>query len=121
MEAENIGPDAVGKFANKGVVVAQSVVVAAARHANSVFRAGQLILQTHELLAGAQLRVVFGQREQPSESGIELAVCGDLRLGVARIQQAGAGVGNVAKYRAFLLGNALHGLNQVGNQVGAAL
>ena len=38
-----------------------------------------------------------------------------------RIQHAGAGVGDVAKDRALFFGKALHGLHQVGNQVGAPL
>ena len=70
-------------------------------------------------VAGAQLRVVFRKQQQPPDGSVELVVGRDLRRRALRIQHSGARIGNVAVDRAFLLGEAFHGLHQVGNQVAA--
>ncbi len=51
MEAQHAGPNAVGEFADKRVVVAKTLVVAAARYADAVLGTGELVLQAHELIA----------------------------------------------------------------------
>src|SRR6202008_3759372 len=89
------------------------IVVPLARHADAVLRAGQLVLQTHELVARTQLRIVLSEREKASKCGIELAVCGDFGCRSLRVEQAGARVGDVAEDGALLLGEALYGLHQV--------
>src|ERR1700749_736889 len=67
MEAGHARPDAVGELKHEGVVVLQRVVVTLARHGDAVFAAGELVLQAHELVARAQLRVVFREREQAAQ------------------------------------------------------
>ena len=52
---------------------------------------------------------------------IELLVGLNLLLRRAAAGQAGAGVGDILEDFGFVLGEALHGVHQVGNQVGAAL
>ena len=52
---------------------------------------------------------------------VQLAVGRDLGRRPLRVQHARARIGNVAKDRALFLGESLHRLHQVGNQVGAPL
>ncbi len=121
LEAGDARPDAVGELQDEGVVVLDGVVVALAGHSDAVLRARQLILQAHELLAGAQLRVVFREQQQAANRPVELPVGRDLGRRTLRIQHARARVGDVAEDRALFLGEPLHRLHQVGNQIGAPL
>ena len=70
---EHPRPDAVRELQNERVVVLQRVVIPLARHADAVLRPRQLVLQPHELVARAQLRIVLGQQQQPPEGRIQLS------------------------------------------------
>src|SRR5450432_3712644 len=56
LEASHAGDQAVGEQRNVGVVVLHHLVVVAALDGDAIFRAGQLILQAHEIFVGFQLR-----------------------------------------------------------------
>src|SRR5581483_5537090 len=121
LESRHARPDAVGELEDKGVVVLDRVVVAFARHCNAIFGPSQLILQTHELLARTQLRVVFRKRQQASQRRVELSVGGDLCLRTLRVEQAGPGIRDVAENRALFLREALHSFHEVRDQIRASL
>ena len=121
VEAEHVGPDAVGKLTDVSVVGAKGIVVTATGHADAVFCAGKVILQSHELIAGTELRVVFCEGQQATEGRIEGAVGRDLRLGIVSVQEARPGVGNIAEDSAFFLGESLDGFYEIWDEGGAAL
>ena len=113
-ETGDVCPDIVRELQHEGVVGLEGVVIALAGHADAILSARQLVLQAHELIAGAQLRVVFGEHQEAAQSGIELPVGGNFGLRALRIQHAGSGIGDIAKYGAFFLGETFYGLHEVG-------
>ena len=103
------------------VVVLDGFVVAPPFHGDTVFRAGQFVLQAQEIFVGLQLRIIFDQREQTAQCSVELAVRGDFLLWRAGTEQRRTRAGDFAKDGLFLRGVAFHCLHQVGNQISAAL
>src|SRR5208282_1905634 len=73
-EASETGNQTVREQGNVGVVVLNRIVVALALHSDTVFRAGQFILQAHEIFVRFQLRVVFHDDHQPAQCGVQLSV-----------------------------------------------
>ena len=78
-------------------------------------------MQTEEVFVRFQLRVVLDDGQQSAQSAIQLLVGGDLVRRSAGGEQSGAGLGDVTKNGLLLLGIAFHRLDQIGDQVGAAL
>ena len=68
-----------------------------------------------------QLRIILGDHQQPRERAIQLLVGLDFLLRRAAAGQRRAGVGDILEHFGFVRREALHGVHQVGNQVGAAL
>ena len=81
MESRPARENIVRKKSDVRVVVLNRVVVALALNGDAVFSARQFVLQTEEVFIRFQLRIVFDDEEQPSESAIQLAVRGDLVRG----------------------------------------
>src|SRR6266700_6276097 len=77
LESEICGKDAVRELMYVSVVVLKSVVVALALDRDAVFGACKFILQTQKIFARSQLRIIFGDRQQPSQRSVELAVSGN--------------------------------------------
>ena len=123
-QAEHLRGEVVGEAADVGVVLAHGAVVVLARHGDAVLGALELVLQLLEVLARAELRVVLRDRDQTAETLGELGI-GSGHLGhVAALDGAaepGSRVGDRDEDRILLLGDALHGVDQVRNQVGPSL
>src|ERR1035437_1570501 len=71
VEPGHARPNVVWKLKDKRVVLLDRVVVTLARHADAVLCSRQLILQAHELVAGAQLRVVLRKQQQAAQGRIQ--------------------------------------------------
>ncbi|KAG0946479.1 hypothetical protein G6F31_014320 [Rhizopus arrhizus] len=126
--AEDLGGDHLRERADVGVVVLHLLDVTATCDGDPVLGTFQLRLQVAEVLVGLQLRIVFGDHQQPRQRAAQFA------LGLLELLERGfvvgvdvdladprAGVGDFGQHALFLAGEALHGLHQVGHQVGAAL
>src|SRR3954451_13097628 len=72
-ETERAGDQAGGERLLPGVVGLYDGVVVPARGRDLVLGVGQLVLQSLEILAGPQLWVALGHREQPAQRGPGLA------------------------------------------------
>src|SRR4029077_19527253 len=115
------GDDVRGEHGDLGVEVADHGVVIAARVLHAVFDLIQRLLELRETFYGAKLRVRFGERENLAEGGREHAFRFGLRGGAFSGHSAVAR-GDHAFKRAFLMGRvAFYGLDEIGNQVVAAL
>src|SRR5262245_28194362 len=130
---ERRGPDHSGESAQLGVVAAHGFDVVAPGNGNAVLGALKLRLQCEEILVRFQVGVALRDCEQPSQRARELRLrvlealerfgIGDdvrrnlhLHLGCARPR-----VGHLFQNLPLLRGIALHGLDQIGNEIGAAL
>src|SRR5436190_17481650 len=69
LEAEHLRRQVGRKLPPRGVVVLHALVVAHALDGDAVFRSGELVHQAVELFVRFQVRIVLGDREQPSERG----------------------------------------------------
>ncbi|MDQ1132796.1 hypothetical protein QE386_001391 [Pseudoxanthomonas winnipegensis] len=126
--AGHLGRQRLRELADIGVVVLHGLDVAAAGHGDAVLGAFQLRLQVAEVLVGLQGRIVLADHQQAAQRAAQLALrLGELlqRVGVIGVDldlaDPGAGVGDLGQHLTLLLGVALHGAHQVGDQVGAAL
>ena len=110
-----------GKLPPRGVVLLHALVVAHAFDRDPVLGARQLVHQPVELFVRPQLRVVLDDGQQAAE-GARLLV-GRLDRFLRRLgrQQPRSRVGDVLEHALFVLRVALDGLDQVRNQVVAAL
>src|SRR6516162_6911691 len=130
---ERRGPDHAEERAQLRIVLPHRFDVVAPRDGDAVLRAFELRLQREEVLVRFQIGIALRHREQPPERAGELRlrllealerfrVVDDvgrnlhLHLGRARSR-----VGHLFQHLPFLGGVALHGLDQVGNEIGAAL
>src|SRR5688572_5138588 len=117
--------------AHGGVVLLRGLDEAVARHGDAVLGALELRLQLAEVLVGLELRIVLRHHQQARQRAGELALrllealhclrVGCLLGGDLHRADLGARVGHAEQHLALLLGVALHGGYQVGDQVGAAL
>jgi hypothetical protein len=105
--------------------------VVAAGDGDPVFRPLELGLQREEVRVRLELRIVFADREQAPESARERVLRILQLLDLFRVGQVigvemnrgrlGARLGDLNKDVLFLLGEALNGCDQIGNEIGAAL
>src|SRR5580658_4730315 len=86
LEAGHSRPDAVGKLADEGVVILQSLVIPAPFDGNPVFRALQLILQLQKILVGFERGIILRDCEKPPQRAVQLSVGLELRLRIVRAQ-----------------------------------
>src|SRR5262249_49506236 len=128
---ERRSPDQARERAQLRIVLPHRLDVVAARHRDAVLGALELRLQRQKILVRLQLRIALRYRQQPAERAGELRlrllealkrfrvgddVGRDLHLGRARPR-----IGHRFQHLALLGGIALHGLDQIGDQIGAAL
>ncbi len=127
------GPDHAGKGAQLRVVLPHRLDVVAARHCDAVLRAFELRLQREKILVRFEIGIALRNRQQPSERA------GELRLRVLKalerfriVDDIGrnlhlnlgcprARVDHFLEHLPLLRGVALHRLDQIGNEIGAAL
>src|SRR5262245_565744 len=128
---ERRGPDHTWEGAQLRVVLPHRVDVIAPRHGDAVLRAFELRLQRKEVLIRFEIGIAFRDCEQPSERAGELL----LRLLEAlerfrivedvgrklHLRGTGAGICDLFEHLPLLRRVALHGLDQIGNEIGAAL
>ena len=77
--------------------------------------------KSQEVLVGLDVGVVLHHHQQPRKRRVDLAVGRDLIGRRLRARHLRAGLGDRIDHGLLMAGHALHGLNQVRNQVGAAL
>src|SRR6266436_2269232 len=117
LEAEHPGKNIRGELLDFGVEVADNGVVIAARVLDGVLDLRQGILQRSETLDGAKLRISLGKCKETFQRAGEHV----LRLGL--VGGAGGGHGAIAgiddrfEGALFVSGVALHGFDEVWNQV----
>src|SRR5439155_27233312 len=122
VEAEDPGQQRVGEGLNRGVVLPDRAVVVLAGEADLVLGGGQLLLKLHDILIRLELGVVLDEREELAQgSGQEVFRLGRLR-GTCRSLLLGsdgcvAGLDDAGERRLFELHVALHGVDQIGDQV----
>ena len=124
-------PPAAGDGPDLGVVVLDRGDVVAPGDGDAVLGAFELRLQREEVLVRLQVGIVLDHRKQSCQRPAKLA----LRLlefleGVGigedvrrqrHLRRLGAGLDHLGQHLALLRGIALHRLDQIGNEVGAAL
>src|SRR6516164_8649587 len=130
---ERRGPDHAGKRAQLRVVLPHRFDVVAPGAGDAVLRAFELRLQREEVLIRFEIGIALRHREQPPERAGELRlrvlealegfrivddVGRNLQLHLGRARSR---VGHLFQHLPFLGGVALHGLDQVRNEIGAAL
>src|SRR5262245_12634539 len=125
------GPDHARERAQLRVVLPHRVDVVAPRHRDAILRALELRLQCQEVLIRFEIGIALRDREQPPERAGELLLrllealeCFRIVEDVGRklhLRGAGAGIGDLFEHLALLRRVALHGLDQIGNEIGAAL
>src|SRR5216684_1259633 len=121
LESEHSGKDVRGELLNLSVQVADDGVVVAARILDRVLDLCKRILQRGEALDGAELRIRLGEGEEALQRAGEHVLC----LGL--VGWAGSGHGTVAgvddrfEGTFFMSGVALHGFDEIRDEVIAAL
>ena len=69
--------DAVGELEDVGVIGLDRVVVAFTSDGDTVFSAGQFVLEAEKVFVGFQLRIIFDDGEKATESAVKLPVGGN--------------------------------------------
>src|SRR6266540_6814772 len=130
---ERRGPDHARECAQLRVVLPHRFDVVAPGDGDAVLRAFELGLQREEVLVRFQIWIALRHREQPPERAGELClrvlealerfrivddVRGNLQLHLGRARSR---IDDLFQHLPLLRGVALHGLDQVGNEIGAAL
>src|SRR2546430_2616278 len=130
---EGGGPDHARERAQLRVVLPHRFDVVAPGDRDAVLRAFELRLQREEVLVRFQIGIALRHREQPPERAGELRlrllealerfrIVDDVRRNLQLdLGRARARVGHLLQHLPFLGGVALHGLDQVGNEIGTAL
>ena len=130
LKPEDGGEDVERELADGGVVLAHGFVELPAFHGDAVLRPLQLGLQFLEVFVGFQFRVVLGDGKQPPEGASHFALrflVGLQLFGREVVHGDGHLRGFASGFRhgleGFLLVRsvALHGVHQVGDEVGASL
>ena len=132
LESEDGGKEGRGHAFDGGVVVAGQVVETAALHRNAILRTFELGLQHLKTGAGLQVRIALDHDQQPGEGGGKLSLR-LLKLGeLGGIGGSGVGtqlhladrrarVGDFRQGGLLKIGGAGHGVDEVGDEVGAPL
>src|SRR5258706_6065463 len=124
LEAQHAGDEGGGERLERDVVVAHVAVVEAARELDLVLGRGQGLLEVGEGGDRLQVRVVLRHGEQAAQA-LAQHVLGRSDLGRvargARRHSGGPGVGDRLEGAALVAHVALHRVDQVGDQVVAAL
>ena len=110
-----------GKRLNRVVVGQNRVVVDLAAYCHAVLRLRELGLQLAEVLVRLKLRIGLGDREQAAERGAENALGLRGFRGCLCLLRPGAGLRHGLERLALVSRVALHGLDEVGDQVPAPL
>src|SRR6059036_4346924 len=120
-EAEGAGDQVRGELRDARVQVAHHRVVVAARVLHRVLDLAEARLELREVLRGAELRVGLGEREDLPQGLRERSL--GLGLGRRSLRRHGAvaGADHGLQGGALVAGVSLHRLDQVGDQVVAAL
>src|SRR5258705_5073985 len=120
-EAEHAGEKYGGHLLDAGVVLLNRVVEEAAAGRDLVLEVGQLARQLLEVGVGLEVRIGLGQRDQSAERAAQLVFgSGDLSRSLRR-HRGVAGLDNVVEHAALVRGVALHGLQQIRDQIVALL
>src|SRR4030095_3325077 len=104
-----------------GVVFLDRVVEEAATGRDLVLEVGQFSRQLLEIGVGLQIPIGLRQRDQPAERATQLVFGGRNLCRSLRRHRTVAGFYHLIERAAFVRGVALHGLDQIGNQVVALL
>src|SRR2546422_7116707 len=120
-EAERAGDQVRGKLPDARVQVAHHRVVVAARVLHRVLDLAEARLELREVLRGAQLRVGLGEREDLPQGLRERPLGLGLGRRSLRRHGAAAGADHGLQGGALVAGVSLHRLDQVGDEVVAAL
>src|ERR1700716_3541883 len=120
-KAEHAGEQRGRHLLDAGVVFLNRVVEEAAAGGDLVLEVGQLACQLLEVGVGLQVRIGLRQRDQPAERAAQLVLGGGDLTRSLRRHRAVAGLYHVVERAALVRGVALHGLDQVRNQVVALL
>ena len=130
---EDLGADGVREGADPGVIALHRLVIVAARSDDAVFGAFELVLKREEILVGLEVRIGFLKPLQRDDRLGQPALRLVERLNLRRIardrsateldpRRIGARLRSPAmRTLLFLLGIALHRVDQVRDEVGAAL
>ena len=102
-----------------GFVVQDVGVVELPSEGDLLLDVGKLLLQVPEVLCRLQLGVVLGDGEEVAQGAGQHVVGGGGVLDVARLLKRRPGLRYFLEGLTFVLGVALHGLDQVGHQAGA--
>jgi len=116
------------ELADRDVVVLHRLDVAIARHGDPVLGAFQLCLQVTEVLVRLELGVPLDHDHQARQRAGKFALrCLELLqrsriVGIdLRLRGPGASLGDADEHGLLLRGEALHRVDEIGDQVGAAL
>src|SRR6266403_1840647 len=120
-ETKHAGEQYGGHLLDAGVVLLNRVVEEAAAGRDLVLEVGQLARQLLEVGVGLQIRIGLRQRDQPAERAAQLVFGGRDLCWSLRRHRTVAGFYHLIERAALVRGVALHGLDQIGDQVVALL
>ncbi len=120
LEAEHVGDDVRGEDLLAHVELHDVVVVELPGVGDLALGPGQLLLEHEEVLVGLELGVALGHGEQGLQGAGQHVVGLALVLDGLGVDGRGPGLGHALENAALVLGVALDGLDQVGNEVVAA-
>src|ERR1035437_10599740 len=120
-EAEHAGEQRRGHLLDAGVVFLNRVGEEAAAGGDLVLEVGQLARQLLEVGVGLEVRIGLGQRDQLAERAAQLVFGGGDLSRSLRGHRGVAGLRHVVERAALVRGVALHGLEQIRDQIVALL
>src|SRR5690242_11845604 len=128
---EDFRADRRREGADQRIILLHRVVVIAARRVDAVLRALELVLKRQEVLVRLQVRIVLLKALQRDDRAAETGLRILVRLNLGRVAEvigaelnagrAGARLRHLNEDGLFLGGVALHGRDQVRDEVGAPL
>src|SRR6266850_683258 len=114
--------DLVGREAvDRGVEIADDGVVVATRALDRLLELAERGLELAKALVRLEVGIRLGEREELPQGARQLVLRLGARLGRLRRHGRAAGADDLVERRPLVGGVALHGLDQVGHQIGAAL
>src|SRR5581483_12268893 len=119
MHAGDVCNQNIRESLDRDVEVAHRAVVVAPRHLQLVLDVGELGLQFQEILVGLELRVGFGDRQEPAERTLQRALTARSLCDALGRDRRGATRGDLIKHATLVAGIRLNGLDQVRNQIAA--
>src|ERR1039458_5580563 len=120
-ETEHAGEQRGWHLLDAGVVFLNRVVEEAAAGGDLVLEIGQLARQLLEVGVGLEVRIGLGQRDQPAERAAQLVFGGRYLRRSLRRHRGVASLDHVVERAALVRGVALHGLDQIRDQIVALL